>query len=160
MEEQGKFTSILKSGEQIQCPLSEPKILDSGNRSKFDTGAVRDIQTGKGRMDLLPVDAIFALAKHYEAGCQKYGDRNWEKGIPLSRYLDSALRHAFKVLRGDTDEPHIEAAIWNLMCYLQTREWIAQGVLPGALDDLPRRAEEKPVSYADALANLRASIKP
>ena len=30
------------------------EIKDSGERREFDTGAVRDIQEGKGRMDLLP----------------------------------------------------------------------------------------------------------
>ena len=30
-------------------------ILDSGNRRTFQTGAVRDIQEGKGRCDLLPL---------------------------------------------------------------------------------------------------------
>ena len=36
-------------------------IKDSGNRRKFDTGAVRDIQEGKGRCDLLPLDAAGRL---------------------------------------------------------------------------------------------------
>ena len=30
------------------------EIKDSGERTRFDTGAVRDMHTGKGRMDLLP----------------------------------------------------------------------------------------------------------
>lgn len=30
------------------------EILDSGNRTEFESGAVRDIQEGKGRCDLLP----------------------------------------------------------------------------------------------------------
>lgn len=30
------------------------EILDSGNRREFETGAVRDMAEGKGRMDLLP----------------------------------------------------------------------------------------------------------
>ena len=37
------------------------KILDSGNRTEFETGAVRDIQEGKGRCDLLPLDVIGEL---------------------------------------------------------------------------------------------------
>lgn len=114
-------------------------ILDSGDRSRFSTGAVRDIQEGKGRLDLLPVDAILEVAQHFEEGCLKYGDRNWEKGIPLSRYLDSALRHTLKILRGDTDENHERAAVWNLLCYLQTKHWIKSGTLPTSLDDLPKR---------------------
>lgn len=59
---------------------------------------------------------ILEVSKHFEAGAQKYGERNWEKGIPVHCYLDSAIRHYLKYLRGDTDEPHNRAAIWNLLC--------------------------------------------
>lgn len=37
-------------------------IQDSGNRREFNSGAVRDIQEGKGRCDLLPLDVISLLA--------------------------------------------------------------------------------------------------
>lgn len=37
---------------------AERKILDSGNRREFKSGAVRDIAEGKGRCDLLPLDVI------------------------------------------------------------------------------------------------------
>ena len=33
-------------------------ILDSGNRREFESGAVRDIQEGKGRCDLMPLDVV------------------------------------------------------------------------------------------------------
>jgi hypothetical protein len=33
-------------------------IKDSGNRRRFDSGAVRDMQEGKGRCDLLPMAEI------------------------------------------------------------------------------------------------------
>ena len=36
-------------------------ILDSGARREFETGAVRDIQDGKGRTDLLPLDVVGML---------------------------------------------------------------------------------------------------
>ena len=39
------------------------KILDSGARRDFGTGAVRDCAEGKGRCDLLPVDIIAELYK-------------------------------------------------------------------------------------------------
>jgi len=113
-------------------------IKDSGERSEFKTGAVRDCSQGKGRYDLLPIFAIMALAKHYEAGCQKYGDRNWEKGIPLSRFTDSAERHIAAYKMGLEDEPHLTAAAWNIMCALDTIFRIELGLLPDTLDDLPR----------------------
>lgn len=33
-------------------------LKDSGNRREFESGAVRDIQEGKGRCDLLPLDVV------------------------------------------------------------------------------------------------------
>lgn len=59
---------------------------------------------------------LLEVAKHFENGAKKYGDNNWQKGIPSSCYIDSALRHYFKFRRGDKDEPHNLAFIWNLMC--------------------------------------------
>ncbi len=41
-------------------------IKDSGDRTKFGTGAVRDMHAGKGRMDLLPLSALIELSKHCE----------------------------------------------------------------------------------------------
>ena len=139
-------------------------LQDSGERRKFDSGAVRDISEGKGRCDLLPLNviadmmndeilfrinqyvrsgnktslvcaikafsearygnlstAMLEVSKHYEAGCDKYGERNWEKGIPLHCYIDSGVRHYFKFLRGDTDEPHDRAVMWNLIGALHTQ---------------------------------------
>lgn len=34
------------------------QIKDSGHRRTFKTGAVRDIQTGKGRCDLMPLHQV------------------------------------------------------------------------------------------------------
>jgi hypothetical protein len=112
-------------------------IKDSGTRSDFNTGAVRDGQEGKGRMDLLPVRAIIEVSKIFEAGAKKYVARNWEKGINLSRYMDSGLRHAMKWLRGDRDEPHLAMACWNFLCLLETQIRIEEGLLPPELNDLP-----------------------
>ena len=90
------------------------KIKDSGQRSEFDSGAVRDMHEGKGRFDLLPMCVLARLARHCEAGCLKYGDRNWEKGIPAHSFADSAMRHFVKYMDGQKDEDHLIATIWNL----------------------------------------------
>jgi hypothetical protein len=89
-------------------------IKDSGNRTEFSTGAVRDIHQGKGRYDLMPWDAIHELAIHCEQGAKKYEERNCEKGIPLHSLIDSAIRHLSCYLRGMKDEPHLRAAFWNI----------------------------------------------
>ena len=146
------------------------QILDSGDRTEFETGAVRDMRFGKGRMDLIPwdcsvIDELFPddavvgyikkyyetldtswiakalmwfstkqfgnletmmleLAKHFEAGAAKYGDRNWQKGIPTHCYIDSAMRHYMKFKRGDIDERHDRAFVWNLICLVWTAEHV------------------------------------
>lgn len=112
-----------------------PPIKDSGRREAFATGSQRDSREGKGRYDLLPPRALREVAVHFEGGARKYGARNWERGQPLSRYLDSALRHSFAVLEGKTDENHAAAAAWNWLCFLETRARIAVGTLPADLAD-------------------------
>lgn len=64
---------------------------------------------------------LLEVAKQYEEGAKKYDERNWEKGIPLHCYIDSGIRHYIKFLRGDTDEPHDRAFIWNMLGALWTQ---------------------------------------
>jgi len=99
-------------------------IQDSGERTQFfdkDGNAigVRDMHEGKGRFDLLPLNAVWAVAKHCECGALKYGEHNVDKGIPVHSLFDSAIRHAFKWFLGWDDEPHLEAACWNLLWALE-----------------------------------------
>ena len=98
------------------------EIKDSGTRREFETGAKRDMQEGKGRYDLLPWQAIDRLAKHCEQGASKYGERNCEKGIPLSSLLDSSIRHLSKYMMGWKDEDHLVAAFWNIAYALYHEE--------------------------------------
>jgi hypothetical protein len=188
--------------------MNNKVIKDSGDRTDFGTGAVRDARIGKGRMDLVPLQVIqkllseqyspktrmlfkdvietesnelkdihlfmftgnveflfnaiidivshnkeyyneyvniakelecevdyeettfmqvlsasvIALSKHFEQGAQKYGERNWEKGIPLHFYIDSALRHYMKIKAGFDDENHHLACLWNLVCAI----WVVE----------------------------------
>ena len=66
--------------------------------------------------------AMLELSIHFEDGCIKYGERNWESGIPLHCYIDSGVRHYLKHKRGDTDERHDRAFIWNMVCAIWTHE--------------------------------------
>ncbi len=115
--------------------MKDVVIKDSGRRQEFNTGSRRDTRDGKGRFDLLMPNAIFLIARQLEEGAKKYGDRNWEKGQPVSRYLDSALRHLFKYMAGHKDERHDVAAAWNLLAMIETIHKIEEGTLPKELDD-------------------------
>lgn len=151
------------------------KIKDTGKRTQFETGAVREIDETKGRCDLVynsawstmttdefyqhmedfvrdghrcniyrAIDcavknmfnydyntAYLEVSQHYAEGAKKYSDRNMEKGIPWHSMVDSALRHYTKWRRGDDDEPHARAVIWNLLTLLYMVDYKPE------LNDLP-----------------------
>lgn len=96
-------------------------IKDSGERTVFPSGFVRDMRIGKGRMDLLPWNAIIEVSQLCEEGAIKYGERNIDLGAPLHSLLDSAARHLAKTFVGYTDEDHLRAAAWNILWALEQR---------------------------------------
>ena len=63
---------------------------------------------------------MLEVAIHFEEGAKKYGEHNWEKGLPLNSYIDSATRHLMKHISGMTDERHDRAFIWNMLAYAYT----------------------------------------
>lgn len=106
-----------------------PKVFetkDSGERVAFDSGMVRDIDTGKPRYDLIPLDPLKRLAELYARGAVKYGDRNWQKANSpeeLARFKASAFRHFMQWLNDEDDEDHGIAVAWNIFAveYLGAR---------------------------------------
>lgn len=110
---------------------------DSGERQKFSTGAVRDTQTGKGRYDLLNPIPLLRLAQLYERGAIKYGENNWTKGIPISRYVNSAERHINNYKEGERTEDHPAAVAWNAFGIMFNEVMIERGLLPKELNDMP-----------------------
>jgi hypothetical protein len=120
----------------MECCVTEIKCSELPER-QFQSGAVRDSDNGKGRYDLLCPYAIDQLAKHMQNGCNRYGDRNWEKGISQSVFFDSAMRHLNKFARGMDDENHLLAAFWNLHGMVSQRERMKAGLLTTELDDFP-----------------------
>jgi hypothetical protein len=67
-------------------------------------------------------EVLLELSLHYEKGTNKYGERNWEKGIPLSSFIDSGTRHYLKYQAGIEDERHDLAFIWNILGAIWTHE--------------------------------------
>lgn len=122
-------------------------LKDSGERQGFETGAVRDTQEGKGRYDLIPTHPLKRLACVYEKGAKKYDDRNWEKGMPLSRFLNSAKRHLDQFVEGWKDEDHLAQAIWNLFGLCHCEEMINRGLLPESLNDLPNYIPDSDITH-------------
>lgn len=119
-------------------------INDSGDRISYGEGmAIREPTAGKGRYDLISPFATRRLAEWYDLGSQKYEPRNWEKGMPFSRYIDSAKRHIDKFVMGMDDEDHLAAAAWNIFAIMHHQE-----LQQYHLDDMPhyldgRKAEHE-----------------
>lgn len=132
-EQYGRMINPPDPEKSIKC--GEFVVKDSGKRQEFETGARRDTQEGKPRFDLIPPEMLDRLAAVFTAGCVKYGEHNWTKGIPLRRVYASAFRHLQAWVKGIEDEDHAFQAAWNMMvgAYLLAR--IREGELPAELDD-------------------------
>ena len=88
------------------------KELKQDNGSKFDKDKIR--------LDLISIQAINGIGEVLTYGSQKYGDRNWEKGLTWSRVFGALLRHLFafwlgKDLDEESDLDHIDHAMCCLM---------------------------------------------
>lgn len=119
------------------------KITDGGERISYGEGmAIREPTTGKGRYDLISPFATRRLAEWYELGSEKYAPRNWERGMPFSRYIDSAKRHIDKFIMGMNDEDHLAAAAWNIFAIMHHQE-----LNELHLDDMPHYLDKEEVKY-------------
>ena len=81
---------------KIQAVETEPHILDSGDRTEFETGAVRDMREGKGRCDLLPMSVI---AEYFRA---------WDVATDL---MISEFFYAIDQFQNTGNVKHLYAAI-------------------------------------------------
>lgn len=115
------------------------KMHDGGRRVDFGEGsAQREPNQGKGRPALITPFGLTRVAKWYELGAIKYADRNWEKGMPFSRYTDSMFRHVIAWMKGDESEDHLAAIVWNALGIMHHQEL---GQL--SWDDMPHYLAER-----------------
>ena len=89
----------------------------SGN--KFDEG--------KLRYDLIPVVPLRRLAEVFTIGAQKYGDRNWEKGLVFGRVSAALDRHhqAWKGgenLDPDNGQHHLASVAWCALVLMELED--------------------------------------
>ena len=102
----------------------------------YESGAKRSDRTGKGRYDLISSHGLRRLSFRYEDGAVHKGDRNWEKGFPVSRCADSTMRHLCQLLAGDRTEDHWAAIAWQAFAAMHFEEEVAAGRLPVKLLDI------------------------
>ncbi len=103
----------------------------------FSTGAVRSADADNVRYDLITPVGLRRLAETCAEGARKYGDFNWQKGIPASQMLNHAIRHIYLWIEGDHTEDHLAHAAWNILgvCHFEES-------LPEMIDVPARRAPQ------------------
>lgn len=116
---------------------------DSGKREQFTTGAVRDTAEGKSRPDLISPYAQMRKGDWLRLGAEKYDERNWEKGMKISRCIASICRHLFQYMMGATNEDHLAAIGVNVEFIMHYEAMIERGLLPKELDDMPKYEQQK-----------------
>lgn len=159
--EKDTFQSVPAAAQNLIPELSRAFVVkDSGKRQDFATGARRDTQDGKGdfsrvpmswiremaqmlqqraepndRVDLVPMLPLLRLSSVYGRGGFKYTESNWTLGIPLSRYISSAMRHLISWAEGDVSEDHLAQAAWNCFSAIWTESAVIHSQIPEEIGD-------------------------
>lgn len=103
-------TSPVGQENKAQVTATDQPVLTEG--TKYDTG--------KPRFDLVSPEWEEGLARVMAYGAVKYADRNWEKGIDVSRCYAALRRHLSAFICGEDIDPesglpHLMHAQANLM---------------------------------------------
>jgi hypothetical protein len=129
-----------------------------------------------GGFERVPVEALWALSKHYGLGAKKYARGNFIRGYSWSLSADALLRHLFLFASGQDLVPpapegeppdptagacHLAPVMWHfitLWCF-QTRKLGTDDRLLCAVNDAPNdldevRVEIVPDTYSDAVSEI------
>ena len=102
---------------------------------EFITGAKREMLLH--RYDLIPTIGERRVALIMGEGAAKYGDRNWESGIPMSVMLNHLAAHLNAYRAGCCNEDHLGKVAVNALMACEIEEKIRTGDLPLTLGDIP-----------------------
>jgi hypothetical protein len=94
----------------------------------------------KPRMDLLPPEALVAVAQVLTLGARKYSDHNWRKATNWGRYSAAAMRHIVAWQGGEDFDPetgmshlsHATACLMFLIALQETEVGTDDRYKPGA----------------------------
>ena len=91
-------------------------------RSVSSTGGEKGVKPE--RFDLLPVEPLRQVARHYGVGAQKYADRNWERGYEWSKSYAALMRHATQWWNGEdvdaeTGSHHMAAVTFHALALIE-----------------------------------------
>ena len=113
------------------------------------SGALREPKDGKGKPHLLLCSFPYALQQlSLHVDCELGRERNFEKGLPMSSFVDAALRHLTLWTCGDPEPHHMRSALWNIIALMETEHRVETGYLPESIDDI-QRDQRSEVKYAN-----------
>lgn len=126
-------------------------------RTVSSTGAEKGVK--EERYDLLPKEALDAIARVYAFGAEKYADHNWRKGYEWSKSYAALQRHVTAFWSGETHDPesglpHLGHAGFHIFAMLT---WLAEQGEGGEFDDRYRPAPKEP-TLADFHARIIAGM--
>lgn len=95
--------------------------IDGEVRKVNATGGAKNVKPE--RYELIPWDAMNAVARVYAKGAIKYDDHNWRKGIPFGDHYAALMRHAVAFWEGeelDEDgEPHMAHVVFHALALIK-----------------------------------------
>lgn len=115
--------------------------MDMREAAPFQTGIKFD--QGKLPMDLIPPEAITAMAVRLGIGVKKHAPRNWEKGLRSTQVYAALMRHLTDWASGIDIDPdpdaegstHLEGVLINAAFLVALEKC---GWQQGKLDDRPK----------------------
>lgn len=114
------------------------ELKDSGARREFASGAVRDIAEGKGKCDLLPLDIVGKLFRHYTMyNPDPDIDQNFDYAVEtILNNIDDFIRN------GQSSEP-----IYDVICtFIKISDFKS---LPDAMMEVSKHYEDGARKYAE-----------
>ena len=109
-------TNWAKALGEAVWPINKGEV-----RSVSSSGAEKGVKPE--RHDLLPVEALGKVARHYGVGAEKYSAHNWRKGYEWSKSYSALQRHATAFWGGEdidaeTGSPHMAAVVFHALALL------------------------------------------
>lgn len=111
-------TEVVDPYKSVEQELADQAILSvAAKREKLLEASGHKDDADKARMDLIPPEAIWALAAVMTVGAAKYEDRNWEKGMAWSRPYAALMRHMLAWWGGEDKDPETRYShLWHALC--------------------------------------------
>lgn len=110
INEDGKKKFVFLSANNVRLEYTEEELKEY--IEEFDpTKGIKN--TGKLEWHYVPFDALEATVKVLNYGAKKYDKDNWR--LVKNReevYYDACMRHIFKWLAGETEDPETKLSHW------------------------------------------------